>query len=183
MRSGARREPTSATADSTTDAAARIEMAHPFWNRQQFMETRQAAETAETFESEIGHDQETMVIPVIEEQAFLNKRVIETGKVRISKRVVKHEEAIDVPLFHEEVSVERVPINQYVDAEPEVRHEGNVMIIPVVREQLVMKKQLILVEELRVKKQVVETHQSHNVTLRKEEIDIRRIAANEKPGD
>ncbi len=147
------------------------------------MATKQAEDTVETFESELGLDQETMVIPVIEEQAFIAKQVVETGKVRISKRVIKHEESVDVPLFHEEVSVERVPINQYVDAEPEVRHEGNVMIIPVVREQLVMRKRLILVEELRVKKQVVETHQSHNATLRREEVDIRRIAENEKPGD
>lgn len=53
------------------------------------------------------------------------------------------------------------------------------MIIPVVQEQLVMQKRLVLVEELRVRKQVVETHQPQSVTLRKEEIDVKRIAENE----
>jgi stress response protein YsnF len=74
----------------------------------------------------------------IEEAAFLDKRVVETGKVRISKRISEREELIDEPLFREEVTVERVPINQYVDQPPQVRHEGDVMIIPVVQEQLVM---------------------------------------------
>jgi uncharacterized protein (TIGR02271 family) len=148
------------------------------------METNQnAAATAEKFSEEIEPDNQTFVIPVIEEEAFLDKRVVETGRVRISKRVSEREELIDEPLFREEVTVERVPINQYVDQPPQVRHEGDVMIIPVIQEQLVMQKRLVLVEELRVRKQVVETHQPQSVTLRREEIDVRRIAGTENPGD
>ena len=148
------------------------------------METNRDADTAsENFTSAIEVNQEKLVIPVIEEEAFLDKRVVETGKVRISKRVSEHEELIDEPLFREEVSVERVPINQYVDQLPQVRQEGDVMIIPVVQEQLVMQKRLVLVEELRVRKQVVETHQPHSVTLRKETVDVTRIAETNTTGD
>jgi len=116
------------------------------------------------------------VIPVIEEEAVVGKRVVETGKVRVSKRVSEHEEIIDEPLFREEVSVERVPVNQYIDAAPTVRYEGDLMIIPVVQEQIVMQKRLVLVEEIRVRKELVETHQPQTVTLRKEEVDVRRVA-------
>ena len=98
-----------------------------------------------------------MIIPVIEEEAFLEKRVVETGKVRISKQVSEHEELIDVSLFREDVTVERVPRDKYVDAAPAVRYEGDVMIFSVVEEQLVIQKRIKLVEELRVSKQVVET--------------------------
>ncbi|MGI8468264.1 MAG: YsnF/AvaK domain-containing protein [Pyrinomonadaceae bacterium] len=147
------------------------------------METKQAAGKADTFESEIELDQETTVIPVIEEEAFLDKRVVETGKVRISKRVSEHEELIDVPLFREDVVVERVPRDKYVDAAPAVRQEGDVMIFSIVREELVIQKRLVLVEELRVRKQIVETHQPQSVTLRKEEVDVIRIAENENSGD
>ncbi len=148
------------------------------------METNQnaAATTAEKFSAEIETVNETLVIPVIEEEAFLDKRVVETGKVRISKRVSEREELIDEPLFREEVTIERVAVNQYVDQPPQVRHEGDVMIIPVVQEQLVMQKRLVLVEELRVRKQIVETHQPQSVTLRREEIDIKRIAGTENSG-
>lgn len=133
----------------------------------------------EKFSSEIEISDEKLVIPIIEEEAFLDKRVVETGKVRISKRISEREETIDEPLFREEVSVERVPVNQYVDQMPQIRHEGDVMIIPVVQEQLVMQKRLVLVEELRVRKQVLETHQPQSVTLRREEVEVRRIAETE----
>jgi uncharacterized protein (TIGR02271 family) len=149
------------------------------------METNQIGKeaTVEKFSSELEIDDERIVIPIIEEEAFLDKRVVETGKVRISKRISEREELIDEPLFREEVTVERVPFNQYVEQMPQVRHEGDVMIIPVVQEQLVMQKRLVLVEELRVRKQVVEMHQPQSVTLRREEVDVRRITEAEKFGD
>jgi len=150
------------------------------------METNQnaGATTAdERFSAEIEADNQTLIIPIIEEEAFLDKRVVETGKVRISKRISEREELIDEPLFREEVTVERVAVNQYVDQPPQIRHEGDVMIIPVVQEQLVMQKRLVLVEELRVRKQIVETHQPQSVTLRREEIDVSRIVGTENSGD
>ncbi len=141
------------------------------------METNQTAKktAAENFSVEPEKNDQKLVFPVIEEQAFVDKRVIETGKVRISKQISEREELIDVPLFREEVTVERIPVNQYVDQPPQVRHEGDVMIIPVVQEQLVMQRRLVLVEELRVRKQVVESHQPQTVILRREDVDIRRI--------
>ena len=147
------------------------------------METnRTAGIIDEKFSSEIEISDEKLVIPVIEEQAFLDKRVVETGKVRISKRISEREETIDEPLFREEVSVERIPVNKYVDQMPQVRHEGDVMIIPVVQEQLVMQKRLVLVEELRVRKQLVEMHQPQSVTLRREDVEVTRITETENSG-
>lgn len=148
------------------------------------METnRTAEETFETIAPNLETSDEKIVIPVVEEQAFINKQVVETGKVRISKRVSQHEELIDEPLLREEVTVERIPINQYVDQTPQVRQEGDIMIIPVVQEQIVMQKRLVLVEELRVRKQIIETHQPQSVTLRKETVDVIRIAEPSNLGD
>jgi uncharacterized protein (TIGR02271 family) len=125
---------------------------------------------------------EKIVIPVIAEQIAVGKQVVETGKVRISKRISEHEELVDVPLFKEEVRVERVPVNLFVDALPPVRQEGDTMIIPVVEEQIVIQKKLLLVEELRVRKEVVEHHQPQTVNLRKEEVEIKRVAETGKTG-
>ncbi len=119
---------------------------------------------------------ESIVVPVIEEKVVVGKRIIETGKVLISKQVAENVQVVDEPLLHEEVSVERVAINQFVETTPEIRQEGDITIIPVVQEQLVIQKKLFLVEELRVKKQVFETHQPQNITLRKEEVTVERIA-------
>jgi uncharacterized protein (TIGR02271 family) len=118
---------------------------------------------------------------VIEETAYLDKRIVETGRIRVSKKVTEHEELIDEPLLREEVTVERVAVNKPVDQAPAVRYEGDLMIIPVVQEQIVMQKRLVLVEEIRVRKELVETHQPQTVTLRKEEVDVRRVAGKKEP--
>ncbi len=123
-----------------------------------------------------------IVVPVIQEQVTFDKKIVETGKVRISKRVSQHEELIDVPILREQVNVERVPVNQVVDAPPQVRHEGDTMIIPVVEEQVFYQKRLVLVEELHVRKQIVEEHNPQQMTLLKEEVEISRTAAeNDSP--
>lgn len=118
-----------------------------------------------------------LVVPVIEERAVIRREVVETGRVRLSKTVQEQEQAVDLTLLHEEVQVERVPINQYVadDASaPTVRYEGDTLVVPVVREVLV--KRLLVVEELRVTKQQVETQHTQRVTLRHEQIDITRTS-------
>jgi uncharacterized protein (TIGR02271 family) len=48
------------------------------------------------------------------------------------------------------------------------------MIIPVVEEQVFYQKRLVLVEELRVRKQVIEERNPQQVTLLKEEVEINR---------
>jgi uncharacterized protein (TIGR02271 family) len=117
------------------------------------------------------------VIPVIQEQVLVEKQVVEKGKVRISKQVREYEELVDVPLLGDEVVVERVAVNQYVESAPAVRYEGETMIIPVVREVAVVEKRLVLAEELRVTKRRVETHAPQVVTLRKEEVSVERAAS------
>ena len=122
------------------------------------------------------------VIPVIEEQLVVDKYIVERGKVRVSKRISEHEEIVDEPLFHEEVRVERVPVNQIVETAPPVRNEGDTLVIPVVEERIFVEKRLVLVEELRVKKQLVETHQPQTITLRKEQVEINRVVGNTESG-
>ena len=53
------------------------------------------------------------------------------------------------------------------------------MIIPIVQEQMVMVKKLLLVEELHVQNRVIEAHHPQTVTLLKEEVEIQRTAQNE----
>ena len=123
---------------------------------------------------------EKMIIPVIEEEITVGKQVVEAGRVRISKRISEHEELVDVPLFREEVRVERVPVNLFVEAVPQIRQEGDTMIIPVVEEQIIVQKKLLLIEELRVRKEIIEHHQPQTVNVRKEQVEIKRVAKNRK---
>lgn len=115
------------------------------------------------------------VIPVIEEQLHIHKVWQETGRVQVSKTVT--EEAVDysVPLNQEEVIMERKAINQYVDTAPAAsRYEGDTLIIPVLKEVLVVEKKLMLVEELHIRKRNTEQTLSGTEVLRKESVEIKR---------
>lgn len=121
---------------------------------------------------------ESAIIPVIEEQIHIGKEIIETGKILVSKKVHEEVKTIDVPLTHEEHTVERIPVNQYVETAPEVRYEGDTMIIPVLREEVVIQKRLFITEELRITKRRMETSAPQQVSLRREEVTVERIAGN-----
>lgn len=120
-------------------------------------------------------DENSVIIPIIQEDVVIGKEIVETGKVKISKKISEHQQTIDMPLLQEQVSVERVAINRFVDTPPEIRQDGDMMIIPVLEEQIVVQKRLVLIEELHVRKQVVEANHSEEVTVRKEDVDIKRI--------
>ena len=121
------------------------------------------------------------VIPVIQQQATIKKRVVETGKVHIAKRVHEYEELVDIPHIHEEVRVERVPVNQFVDEAPKVRTEGETTIIPVLEERAVVEKRLFLVEELHVRKERTESHHPQKVKVLKEEVEVQRLGPGDTP--
>ena len=129
------------------------------------------------FMSELNSDAEgRIVIPVLQEEVLVGKKVVETGKVRILKTVSEQQEMIDIPLVQEEIHVERVPMNQYVDAlPPAVRYEGDITIIAVVKEVLVIEKRLLLVEEVRVTKNKVQTNETQEVNLRTENVQVVRL--------
>jgi stress response protein YsnF len=70
-----------------------------------------------------------------------------------------------------------VPINAFVEgAAPQVREEDGIVIIPVLEEILVVEKRLYLREEVRLVKRVTEATSPHTVSLRREVVEIERIA-------
>jgi uncharacterized protein (TIGR02271 family) len=123
----------------------------------------------------IKEDQNTQSsIPVIEEQAHFEKKVIETGKVHISKVVYEDVDNYAIPTAEEQVSVERIPKNVIVDVAPGVRYEGDVMIIPVLKEVAVVEKKIMLVEEIRVTKTKTEKTENREIALKREEVKVER---------
>ena len=128
----------------------------------------------ETFSVLAETDAET-IVPVIEETAHIEKRITETGIVRVRKVVREHEERIVTPLLRESVTVERVPINRPVEgAPPEARDEGDTRIIPVFEEILVVEKRLMLVEEIHIRRVQTTQDETQSVTLRRDEAVIER---------
>jgi uncharacterized protein (TIGR02271 family) len=118
-------------------------------------------------------------IPVIEERARVEKRIVERGIVKIDATIKERIETISEALTHEEVEIRRVPVDLEVEAVPEVRQEGDVVIIPVVEERIVVSKRLVLTEELHVHRRKVSEHASIPVTLRSTDIAVQRESSSE----
>lgn len=118
---------------------------------------------------------EEIVVPVIVEDVQVSKRTVETGRVRLRKLVHERDELVDEPLLREEVAVNRVAVNRQINTLPEVRHEGNTLIVPVVEEVLVVEKRLILREELHITRQQTTAREPQTVTLRSEELIVERL--------
>ena len=91
------------------------------------------------------------VIPLAEELLRVSKRLVETGKVRISLTTETVEEIVRETLRTRRAEVERVPIDRKVTEVPQTRQEGDVMIVPVVEEILVVERRLLLKEEIRLR--------------------------------
>ncbi len=124
---------------------------------------------------ETVEDQEALVIPVVEEALALSKRTLDRGAVRVHMMVGEREVVVDEPLAEDHVTVERVAINQPLDQPVRPRVEGDTTIIPVMKEVLLVRKQLMLVEEVRLTKTRVEVHHPQTVILRTEEARIERV--------
>jgi uncharacterized protein (TIGR02271 family) len=117
------------------------------------------------------------VIPVVAEEVRVDRRSVESGKVRLTKLVREQQEVVDEPSFSEEVSVERVPVNRIVETAPQPRQEGDTMVFPVLEEVVVVERRLMLKEEVRVTRRVSETRNPQSVTLRSEDVRIERLPA------
>ena len=121
-------------------------------------------------------DPQPISVPIVREHLIVDKERIETGRVRIAKQIREELQMVEVPVAREEVNIERVTLHRPIEAVPPVRHEGDTLVIPVVREELVVEKRLVLVEEIRITRRVTEATHSQEVTLRQEELVIDRKA-------
>ena len=125
--------------------------------------------------NEATDESETTVIPVIEEQAVISKRLVQGGGVRISKVVREREETVHATLAHQETDVTRVPVGEFVSEPEQTRQEGDTLIVPVYEEVLVVEKRLRLRERLIITRRLVETEQEEPVVLRAEEAFVERL--------
>jgi uncharacterized protein (TIGR02271 family) len=126
--------------------------------------------------------EQPLVIPVIEEQLRVGTEVVETGRLRVTKQIHEEHHEVTAPTVREEIEVQRIPVNQYVDeAPPAVRQEGDTTIMPVLREVLVVEKRLLFVEEVRITKRQVQAETTQPVTLRQEEIIVERLSGAHRP--
>ncbi|MCK6545006.1 DUF2382 domain-containing protein [Myxococcota bacterium] len=116
-----------------------------------------------------------LVLPLARESLAIERRTIPTGQVHIHTKVRARNVRGEVPIEQRSVHVERVPKGEIVAAWPEPWRDGETLVIPVVEEELVVEKRLVLREELRVTTTVHTSSAPYDVELRSEELEIERV--------
>ena len=134
----------------------------------------------ESSPSSTGAESELIAkLPVIEESVTVYKNVVDNGGVRIRKLVEEEVVEVDEPLSRDGVKYTRVPIGREVDGPVNIRYEAGATIIPVVEERLVVRRQLVLVEEIHVSRDSHVVRVQQSITVRHEKVVVERQA----PGD
>jgi len=116
-------------------------------------------------------------VPVIEEEVVTGTRKVKTGSVRIHKKVERTRRSVDVPVARDTVEVTRRPINQVITDIPQVREQGDTLIIPVLEEEIVVSKRLVLKEEIHVRRVRTTGTASKEVSVGREVASVERVDA------
>jgi uncharacterized protein (TIGR02271 family) len=116
-----------------------------------------------------------IVIPVMDEDLVVGVKEVESGSVRVHKRVERSLRKIAGPLLRERVEIRRVPVNRVVEKAPAVRQEGDATIVPVVEERLTIAKKLVLVEEIHLIRRRTQERFVKEVPVARERVEIQRV--------
>lgn len=125
-----------------------------------------------------GTDDDQRTLPLFEEKAAVGVRTVDRGRVRVTTRVLTHEDSVVRFLTRETVEVVRVPVGREVEAVPALREEPDgTIVVPVVEERLVVETRLVLREEVHLRRRRETETVTVPVSLRREEAEVRRLPA------
>ncbi len=140
----------------------------------EMVQPAQAGANDRTWQSAQGSGADTTDIraPVYEEQLVAGTREEELGRVHLHKEVTTEQESIPVTLRREQVTVERVPVDQNnMDPNAVTDAFKNADIdVPVMGEEAVAGKKVREVEEVRLHKDATQTQEQVTGTVRKERV-------------
>lgn len=120
-------------------------------------------------------DRERSTLAVAEEVLRIDKRGTVTGRIRVRTRTASREEIAAADLSSETVEIARLPVGREIDAVPEVRTEGDVTIVPVVEEVLVVETRLVLKEEIHIRRTRSTERFETPVVLRRQDATVDRL--------
>ena len=124
-------------------------------------------------------ESETVRIPLAAERVLVGTRVRRTGVVRVSTRVERRTTVVDPPLRRQRIEIRRRRVDRFVDRPPDIRREGDTLIVPIVEE--VVTTRLKVVEEVAITLRRSVERRPQRVELRRETAIVERLASNESP--
>jgi uncharacterized protein (TIGR02271 family) len=117
---------------------------------------------------------ETLSVPVYEEELTATKTAREVGGVRVEKDVVLEEQGLDVPVTEERLRVVRRAVDRPVDATMADANafEEVIVDVPVRVEDVEVAKRVRVAEEIEIQKEEIERVEHVSDTVRREEVHL-----------
>lgn len=167
-----------ATVEAVTDEAVRIRLPNGVAVR--LSRDLVSGGAGGSFQADLRFaDLGTTVLQEVEERVDVRTEQHETGRV-VARTVTETAEApVEASGWREAVEVERVPVGRVVDAVEGPRDEEGVTVIPVYEERLVVSKELVLREEVRLVRRRESVPGPDAVEIRRQRVEVERLP----PGD
>jgi stress response protein YsnF len=115
-----------------------------------------------------------LLIPLARERLKVGKRRVDVARVIVRTTTEVDPVVVDETLAEDEVRVQRTPVGRFLDQPASPRYDGDVLVIPVMEEVVVVTKRLRLVEEIRIHRRVVRRRHRETVPLRRQRIEVER---------
>jgi uncharacterized protein (TIGR02271 family) len=120
-------------------------------------------------------DDNVTVIPVVAERLHAETASVQTGAVRVTKRVVGEDQVVEQQLRKEHAEIKRVRVNRAVDGPQEPYRSGNTLIIPVMAEVIQVEKRWVVAEEIHITKYEELETATQTVSVGHEEAEVQRF--------
>jgi stress response protein YsnF len=118
----------------------------------------------------------SVTLPVIQEKVHVGTTVEETGALRVRLVVEQGTEKVELQCSSEEVTAERVPIGRAARERRAAWMEDDVLVVPIYEEVLVVKRRLMLKEEIRLHTRKTRRVDSAEVPVTRERAIVERRA-------
>ncbi len=118
------------------------------------------------------HEDQSLRVPIHEEELSATKQSRQIGQVRVDKDVVSEEKILEIPVTEERVRVERHAVDRSMSNDPNAFQEGTFE-IPIRADQVDVLKQVRVAEEVEIGKEAVQRTEQVSGTVRHEEVRIK----------
>jgi uncharacterized protein (TIGR02271 family) len=135
-------------------------------------ETEWSQAPAESYGEVSGRTADDAVLTAKEERVRTDKARKKTGEVAVGKRVVEQDVDMEVPVTREEVDVTRRRVDRPAGATDTFSADDGTIRVPVTAEEVSVRKEPRVVEEVVVSKRPVTETQRVSETARREEITV-----------
>lgn len=109
-------------------------------------------------------------ITLQEERLDVDTNEVQTGEVHVKKNVTEETKTVEVPVRHEEVTIEKRPVSGNEPADGTIGDEE--ISIPITEEQIEVTKRPVVTDEVVINKETKEETKEVSETVRKEDLDV-----------